>query len=318
MSLSDLAVFSEYTYEAIQETLDYNIDLFNAASGGAILLRSAAHQGDYSDRAFWARLSGLIRRRNVYGTATLSEISLAQIVDTMVKVAAGTPPVAMDPAWFTWIQQNEELGGVLYGRQLAQDLLADMLNVGIMAFVSASIVEDEVFYDASAHGLTWADFNTGQALFGDRSQAIRVWVMHSSPMFALWGNALANAEHLFTFGTVNVKVDPFGRPIIITDAPSLIETGSPVTYYSLGLTPGAILVDQNNDFTQNISTTNGKENIHRTIQSEWTFNLGLKGYKWDKQNGGHSPNDAALAVSTNWDRYSTSHKDLGGIVIQSQ
>lgn len=318
MALSDFAVFSEWAYSGFQEALDYNIDLFNSASAGAIVLRSKSHVGDFSDEAFWKRIEGLVRRRNVYGSATLAEVNLEMIVDTMVKVAGGTPPVRMDPAWFEWIRRNPEEGGALYGRQLAVDMLADMLNTGIMAFVSASVAEADVYLDRTADQMTWATFNDGQALFGDRSQAIRVWVMHSTPLFALWGNALANAESLFTFGTVNVKTDPFGRPIIITDAPSLINDDVPVTYYTLGLTPAAIVIDQTDDFTSNVDTDNGSENIKRTVQSEWSFELGLKGYAWDKTNGGKSPNDAALAVSTNWDRIVTSHKDLGGIVIETQ
>jgi hypothetical protein len=318
MALSDLAVFQEYAYTGMQEALDYNVDLFNSATGGCIVLRTRSHLGDFSDEAFWRRLDGLVRRRNAYGTATLSEINLAMAVDTMVKIAAGTPPVAMDPAQFKWIQQNPEEGGALYGRQLAVDMVADMVNTGVMAFIAATIAEAEVFVDVSGVALDYTHFNTGQAAFGDRAGAIRLWVMHSAPMFNLWGTNIANANRLFVFGNVSVRNDPFGRPIVITDAPSLVEPGTPDTYYTLGLTGQAIVVDQNADFTTNTSTTNGKENIHRTIQSEWSYNLGLKGYAWDKTNGGKSPNDAALAVSTNWDKIVTSHKDLGGVIIQSR
>ena len=324
MALSDLAVFSEFAYSGLQEALDYNIDLFNAASAGTIVLRSQSHLGDYSDEAFWARIAGLVRRRNAYGSAAVAEVNLDMIVDTMVKIAAGTPPVNISPGQFEWIRRNPEEGGALYGRQLAEEMLADMLNTGIMAFVAASVATAEVYVDATAADLSWSHFNQGQALFGDRSAAIRVWVMHSAPLFGLWGAALANAESLFTFGTVNVRNDPFGRPMIITDAPSLVEpegggAGPPAipTYYSLGLTTAAIVVDQNDDFTSNVETSNGTENIQRTVQSEWSYNLGLKGYAWDKTNGGKSPNDAALAVSTNWDQIATSHKDLGGVIIES-
>ena len=43
MALSDLAVYSEYAYSAFSETLRQQVDLFNAATGGAIMLQSAAH-----------------------------------------------------------------------------------------------------------------------------------------------------------------------------------------------------------------------------------------------------------------------------------
>jgi hypothetical protein len=62
MALSDLAVFSEYVYSALSEVIAQQIDLFNAASRGTLILRTAAHQGDYSDEAIWAKISGLVRR----------------------------------------------------------------------------------------------------------------------------------------------------------------------------------------------------------------------------------------------------------------
>ena len=78
------------------------------------------------------------------------------------------------------------------------------------------------------------------------------------------------------------------------------------------------MVEQNNDFTANVDTLNGDENIIRTYQSEWSYNVGVQGFAWDKSNGGPSPTDAAIGSASNWDRYSTSHKDLAGVQLISQ
>lgn len=320
MALSDLAVFSEYTYSAMVELLDQQIQLFNAASQGTIVLRSSAHQGDYSDTAFWARIDGLVRRRNVYGDAAVDEKHLAHLVDVMVKVAAGTPPVRIDPSQFTWIQLNQELGGVLYGRQLAEAMLQDMLNTGLMCAVAALAGEPDVIVPRTGQTADHIVFNDAQRPLGDRSDALRAWVLHSKPLFDIYGSALANAEGLFVFGTVNVRRDAFGRSFVISDSPALVENdGVDVginLYRILGLQTEAIQVHQNNDFDQNMDTLNGRENIVRSLQSEWTYNLGLKGFAWDKTNGGKSPNDAALSVTTNWDRIATSHKDLLGTMVE--
>src|SRR5512133_3720299 len=104
MALSDLQVFSEYSYSTYTEMLDYNVALFNTATRGGLILQPSAHQGDYSEQAIWAKLSGLVRRRNAYGTGTVSELVLSQILDRSVKVAAGTPPVRIDPGMMKWIQ----------------------------------------------------------------------------------------------------------------------------------------------------------------------------------------------------------------------
>lgn len=316
MALSDLAVFSEYTYESMTEVLSQQIELFNAASQNTLVLRSNPIQGDFSDKAHWALIDGLVRRRNAYGSGAVTAKTLEHLVDTMVKVAAGTPPVNMPPGQFRWIQQNPEQGGAVFGQQLAVAALADMLNTSIMAYVAALTGEAEVYEDVSAGATTFATLLGGAAKFGDRSNELRAWLMHSTTMFTIFGTALTNTEGLFTFGTVNVRQDGFGRPFIVTDSPSLINTTpTPDEYYIAGLTAGAIVCEQNDDFDQNIETTNGDENIQRSVQAEWSYNLGIKGYSWDKTSGGKSPNDAALATANNWDRVATSHKDTAGVLL---
>lgn len=324
MALSDLAVYSEYAYSAFSETLRQQVDLFNAATGGAVMLQSAAHQGDFSDVAFFAKVTGgLVRRRNAYGSGTVAEKVLKHLVDTSVKVAAGTPPVRLDPGQFRWIQQNPEVAGAAMGQQLAVDTMADMLNVGLGSVYSALSQVSDVVYDATANTdaadklPTWNNLNNGQAKFGDQSSQIAAWIMHSTPMHKLYGSNLTNGERLFTYGTVNVVRDPFGKLLVMTDSPNLFAAGTPNVYHILGLVPGAVMIGQNNDFDANEETKNGDENIIRTYQAEWSYNIGVKGFAWDKANGGKSPTDAALFTSTNWDKYATSHKDLAGVVVKT-
>lgn len=321
MALSDLAVFSEYTYDAMTEVIAQQIELFNTASRNTIVLSTQAHQGDYSDRAFWGKVSGLVRRRNAYGSGAVAAKNLAHLTDTMVKVAGGTPPVELNPGQFRWIQINPEEAGAALGQQLAQDMLADMLNTGIIATRSALSGVGAVVHDgtgASPNTLTSKQLNFGAHKFGDRASDILAWIVHSTPIRDFYDNALSNAERLFTYGTVNVVSDAFGRLFVVTDSDGLITTGAPDTYHTLGLVAGAVMVDQNDDFDDNYETKNGDENIQRTYQAEWSYNLGVKGFAWDKTNGGKSPTDAALATGTNWDRYATSEKDLAGVLVDTR
>lgn len=323
MALSDLAVFSEYAYSSMTEVLDQQVQLFNGASQGTIILRSQAHQGDFSDLALFAKVAGLVRRRNAYGAGAVAEKTLQQLIDTSVKVAAGTPPVNISPSQFKWIQQNPEVAGATIGKQLAEDTLGDMLNTAVLAAVAALGNVAAVKKDITATGkASIADLVATAGLFGDRAAAIRAWVLHSKPLFDIYATAIANAQRLFVFGNVQVSQDGFGRIFVVTDSPSLVKVdggGVGVNwYYSLGLVQGAILCDQNGDFTDNTIATNGDENIKRTYQAEWSYNIGLKGFAWDKTNGGKSPNDAALGTATNWDQYATYDKDLAGVMLVSQ
>ena len=325
MALSDLAVYSEYAYSTMTETLQQQVDLFNAATNGAILLRSAAHQGDFSDIAFFQKIDGLIRRRNAYADTAIAQKVLKQIVDTMVKIGTGTAEIRLDPGQFKWIQMNPEVAGAALGQQLAVDTMADMLNTALGATRAALIQTPEVVYDITGETspgdeVSFKAMTKATGKFGDAGSRIAAWVMHSKPLFDLYANALTNSERLFTYGDVIVSRDPFGKLMVMTDSPALVDTvttPSDPIYTSLGLTQGAIIVDQNNDYTAAEDTQTGYENIRRTFQAEWSYELGVKGYSWDKSNGGKSPTNAALLTSTNWDKYSTSHKDLAGVLLKS-
>lgn len=318
MALSDLQVFSDWTYSTFTETLTQQIDLFNAASGGSLVLQSAANTGDYTETAFWKNMSGLVRRRDVYGNAAVTAITLEHLLDTSVKVASATPPVNIPPSQMTWIQRNPEEQGAVIGQQLAAAALADMLNMGITVTRTALAQTPEVNYDGTGDTVGTMNpkqLNKGSRLFGDQYRSIGVWVMHSTPLHDFYDNALGNAENLFKYETVAVTRDVMGRLFVVTDSPGLVTEGAVDNYHTLGLTAGAVLVEQNGDFDDNIETTNGKENIDRSYQAEWTQQVGVKGYAWDKITGGASPSDAALASAANWDQYSTSHKDLAGVVV---
>lgn len=318
MALSDLQVFEEWTYKTMTEVIDQQIDKFNGASRGCISLSPSAHTGDYSDAAFFKRISGLVRRRDAYGSGAVSGKTMVQIVDTMVKVAAGTPPVSLDPGQFKWIRMNPETAGAAMGQQLAGDMMADMLNTAIAAGYAAMSQITALVQDGTAGTITPSQLNSGAAKFGDRSMSIVAWIAHSKVMHDYYGSNITNSSNLFTYGTVNVMADPFGKIFVVLDSPGLVTSGTPDTYHTMGLVPGAITVNQNNDFHDNYSETNGNENIQMTYQAEWSFQLGIKGFAWDKTNGGKSPNDAALVTATNWDQYATSNKDTAGVIVNTQ
>lgn len=322
MALTDMKVFNDFVYDSATEVVDQEVQKFNAASQGTITLTSKRNVGDYAMKASFGVISGLTRRRDSYGSGDVGAVALAMLQNNSVKVAGGTPPIKFEPQQFTWIQQKPELAAVVIGTQVAKAMLQDQLNAAIGAASAAvrNVGADVTYSVPSSGALTLNALNWGAAKFGDRSQAIKAWVMHSKPLHDLYDNALTNSNSLFEFGTVQVRQDGFGRVFIVTDSPSLaphIVSPDVTDYVSLGLVQDAIAVEDNGDFFANIETSNGKENIERTWQGEWTFNLAMKGYTWDT-GGGASPTDAELKTGTNWDKTATSIKDTLGVAVISR
>src|SRR5690606_29597341 len=116
-------------------------------------------------------------------------------------------------------------------------------------------------------------------------------------------------------------VDILGRPSVVTDAPALFTAAAgedPAKRRVLGLTPGAAIVRDPRNLVTNIETSNGKERIETTLQIDYDFSLGIKGYAWDTANGGKSPTDAEISTGTNWDLVVDSVKHSAGVLAVGQ
>lgn len=319
MPLSDLVVFNEYLQSTMTEILDQQYDVFNSKSNNTIILKPSSYNGDFADASFFKKVSGLVRRRNAYGSGAQAKVAFGQLADTMVKIAAGTVPVNLDPGQFKWIKTKPKEAGVALGMQLAPDMMADMLNTALLGCSSALSQVAALNYNGTLD--TPNTFNLamqakGLELFGDRLFAINAWLMHSHCFHDMYQTNITNAERLFTYGTVSIMRDPLGKVFVITDSQALVDATP--DYYTLGLVSGACEIGQNDDFTDVLDERSGDENIEHTFQAEWTYNLGVKGFAWNKTTGGASPTDAAIGTAANWTRINTFDKDLAGVRVQSK
>ena len=319
-ALSALALFEQYAYSVSTEVVDQQVGLFNAASRGAIVLQSGNNEGDFSQLAKYALIADLVGSRDAYSDDAVSAVDVARLVEISVKVAWGTPPINIDQHLWTWIQKSPAEAGAFIGQQLAVGVMQRKLNLALTALVAGltGVAATNVFDNTGTGVVTLTALNTTSAKLGDRAQSLVAWIMHSKSVHDLYAGAITGSNFLFKFADINIREDGFGRIIVMTDAPILSYTSSGTKYRSLGLVPGAaLLVDNAADSRVNTFTSNGRTNIKDTYQAQGSFNLGIKGFKWDTAAGGKSPNDAALAVSTNWDKAATSIKDLAGVMLLS-
>ena len=315
MALTNMKVFNQYLMEATAETLGQQIQKFNQASNGAIVLTSMAFEGDFFQRSFYAALHTAQRRVDRYAAqSTAAATALSQLQENSVKVAGGFGPIVFEPGQMTWIQKNEAEAIAVISGQLAEAIVADQLNSGIAAGVAAISNVAGATNDVSAtDGISYAALNTAHALFGDSSMALVAQVMNGATYHKLIGANLTNTPQLFQAQNVLV-VDILGKAVVVTDAPALYEAGTPNKQKVLSLASGGITVMDGSDVITNIDTRNGKTRIETTMQADYTFGLGLKGYAWDTASGGKSPTDAELATGANWDKVVTDIKHTAGVI----
>lgn len=315
MALSQMQVFNEYIMPATIETLGQLVQKFNEASAGSIMLTTEGFDGDFLQEAFFAAVHSAQRRVDRYAAnGAQAATDLTQLKHSSVKIAGGFGPIQFEPSQLTWLNKPTAEGIEVASRNFAEAMLKDQLNSAIAALVGATSNVAGLTNDVSGSaGLSYSAINTAHSLFGDHSGNLVAQVMDGVTYHKLIGENLTNATQLFRSQNVTV-VDILGKAAVVTDAPAFYEAGTPNKRKVLSLVEGAAVVHDGADIVSNIQTNNGKERIETTLQVDYSFGLGLKGFAWDETNGGKSPTDAEIATGTNWDQVATSEKHTAGVI----
>lgn len=318
MATSDMVIFNQQTQLVATETVAQYLNTFNQASGGALLLGSQYTLGDYVEEASYKAISALVSRRDAYGSGSLSPKSLQQLKDVAVKVDQSIGPVEWTVEQFARLLKNEEEAGLIIGEQAAEAMIQDYLNTAAASLTAAIGNQSALVNDYSATGTAkLVELNNAAGRFGDRQMSLVSWMMHSKVFTDLTNEAITNTSQLYNIGNIRVMQDGLGRRYVVTDAPALAVAGSPDTYNTIGMVPGAAMVETQPLLTMTQPKAD-QENMGTIWKGESSFTIGLKGYAWDTANGGKSPTDAELATGTNWDLIASDTKDTAGVMLISQ
>lgn len=315
MSLTNMKVFNAQLQTMTIETLAQQVEKFNAASAGALVLTNQGFEGDYRFENFFASLHAAQRRVDRYASnGAASATNLAQLQEIGVKVAGGFGPIAWEPSQLSWVMTNPAAALEAISRNLAEAIMKDQLNTAIAAAVAAIEAQGSAnVYDTGTGPITYADINLAHAKFGDSSSLLVADIMDGTQYHSLVGQNLANSAQLFNYQGVLV-VEMLGKRVVVTDAPALRETGTGADVKVLSLVQGGATVYDGSDLITNIETSNGLLRISTTMQADYSFGVALKGFQWDTANGGKSPTDAELATGSNWDKVATSQKHTAGVL----
>lgn len=319
MSLSLMEVFNRFYMPAVFDTVAQQLEAFNTASDGAIVLTRDGFEGNFMETSFYNSLAAGMRDVNRYGPNNdVAPVDLSQDKHVTVKAASGFGPIRWEPSQLTWLLKADAEAIEIVSRQFSELIIQKMLNTAVACAVGAIGNNADATLDVSAEsGVNQIAINDSHALFGDMSNMLVAEVMDGKTYHQLIGQNLANAQGLYNYAGVRV-VDILGKRVVVTDAPALRTPAAdeePAKNRVLSLARGGIVVHDYGDMITNIDTDNGKERIETTFQADYTNGFGLKGYSWDEATGGKSPLTAALATGANWDVQPGSVKHTAGVLV---
>lgn len=315
----DLVIYEPEFFAGAWEALTQALNVFNAQSAGTIVLGTKETKGHFDKQSFFKN-SSLVSRRDIDSTADATILKLDMDEWIAVKINRKIGPVDHNIDAFRKLGSDMRTVSFIIGRMAGEQIFQDMVNTGIAScYAALANVGATVVHDGSAGVIDTSKLVDGIAKFGDMGERIRAWVMHSKAYYDLVKGQIADkivnvADRVIYGGTPAT----LNRPVIISDIPGLVVSGTPNTYKTLGLVPGAVRLEESEGQHIVSEFVTGKENLRFRIQGEYAYNLSLKGFKWDTTNGGINPADAALTTGTNWDKVMASVKDLAGVVVSTQ
>ncbi len=319
---SDLKIYEAQFQSGMTETLQQNVEAFNAASNGGIVLRSSEHKGNFEQNAFFKSISSLISRQDITSDAALTPTKMQQDENVSVKLHR---KMATDLTYKAAKMAGIEFDAMVFahGEQFAKAMMNEMLNSALLAARVALANQADVTKDVTGETNKSVDHKyllQTLAKFGDANDKIACWVMHSQQFFDLAVASISDDVVNVADGIIRrVDVPGLGRPVLITDSDSLIATAdTPDSYFVLGLAQGGIDVNESEGINRIIDQVTGLEQLVLRVQAEYGYSLGVKGFKYDMANGGANPTAGTLGTASNWDKVATDKKDLAGVVLKCQ
>ena len=281
-----LTVFQRKLVTAVTQMIPDNLNVFNAAANGAVVLGTGEVLKDVVEKMSVGLIANLVTDRNAYapvGTPATAKV-LARMLTNSVNLSAKVGPVAITKAMMAKIETNVNSVAAEIAAQATQAIMLHYLKAGIgasKAAIESNKEAAEYTQPARVDGVgdrtfpTLADFPLAASKFGDQASLIKSWFMDG----VTWANfiayqALPSAEQVFAIGDLQVMGDGLGRRFIISDAAAdAMGEGK-----MLGLVPGAVAVTTNG-LDMLAQEKGGNENIERWWQGEFDFNVAVKGYR---------------------------------------
>ena len=331
---SDFQVYNEEFQGSFIETVMQNVDAFNAASAGALVLDERPLLGHYEKEAFWDEIinaNSALTRRDITSTSSVTAVKLTQDEFIGVKLNRRNGPfqITVDAVRkaINAAASGEEAGRTfsnVIGAQTAREMPREMLDRALAALEAKLDATAALEEDDTAATITSTGPVDALAKFGDRAGDIALWVMHSKVYFDLVKQNVSDAIYRAN-GVQIMEGTPvtYGRPVLVTDSASLKSSNGVSTgvdeYSTLGLAMGAAtLTFSEPPLAQLSDVQTGSQNLYLEWQGEYAYNLKLRGCQWDTANGGSNPTDAAVATGSNWDTAVADNKLLPGVILKTR
>jgi len=320
---SDFTVNNPYFQMGLFETVSQNITAFNGPSSNCLRLIARKLEGNFATASVFSEIEDVDTRRDITSIAPVSDLKMAQVDMTSVKLNRKVGPVSMTLDAWKKIGSTIDRMSYILGKQAAEEIIKSYLHRTLISVETCiESIGATAHYDGTGADISYAVLNTGNTLLGDASSKVKTYIMHSKPWHDLVGDGIEETVNdVATYSIKDGKTYSLGRNVVVTDDSALINedgvSSGVDSYYTLGLVEGAGTAEQSEDTTQDMSIVTNLENIMYRFRVEYAFNVAVKGFKYVEASG-INPTDDYLGTTAYWEQTATSIKNGPGIIVETK
>lgn len=319
------------------QLLTENLNVFNEASGGTMLIGSGEVIKETMEKMTIGIIDGLVQDRNEHApvNTVVQPKVLSRILGGSINSAGRLGPVAITSGQLRLIETDVNRAAAEIATLASEAMLKRYVTVAMGAGVAAIEAFGQGIYTQDAHVTSKAgelyptveDFPLAASIFGDQADLIRTWFM-SGTQWAKFSarEAVKSAKLVFELGNMKIFSDGFGRSFVVSDAASAgisaATSGGSAIYAPdqaiVGLASNAIQVTTTGLKMAADPAKLGGENIESWWQGEFNYSIALKGMRptmafRTATEGKKTPTMADLVKKENWEaeKGETDRKPVG-------
>ncbi|THD46641.1 Ig domain-containing protein [Enterobacteriaceae bacterium ML5] len=303
---TDMVIYDDLAQTAFLERRQDNLDVFNAASNGAIILDNEMIEGDFKKRSFY-QVGGSIQFRDVTSTDTVESKKIGAGEAIGVKAPWKYGPYSTTEEAFKRRGRDVTEFSEVVGTDAADATLEGYIQYAIKGLVAAIGNNSTMQVDADIATDGKKTLTRGLRKYGDKFNRICLFVMHSATYFDIVDQAIENKLYEEA-GVVVYGGQPgtLGKPVLVTDQ-------CPADAI-LGLVPNAVKITESQAPGFRSYPINDQENLAIGYRAEGTVNIDLLGYSWATAKGAN-PDITKIGTKGNWTKHFKDDKSTAGVLI---
>lgn len=313
---TDFVIYDEEFNSSFYERLNTNINVWNSATRGGLLMTSKDLQGHFSKVAMYKRLSeSVVNEYDPRNEGTTTWTNLEQFENASVKVWRDMAIADTVDSFKVLLKEPNATFSQIVGALTADMITKDAIETLVGALVGAIENEPKHIIGDYTSEVTFKDINKARFVYGDQYTDIGCILTHSDGAESM--SNLNIDEKLDVIAGYTIRTGEWhtlGIPVIVSDIAAL-KNGA--NNNILLLRSGAAMVQNSEKVTAVTQIDIDARPMKLKLKREWAFNVGLKGITYDTSKGAY-PTKATLADKTSWQITASDTKDLPCVVLKSK